>query len=59
MPIDKDDLSPEEESDYRAYREIEDNRALIERLAGYGLPVSHRYQKLLDFADEFEVEHDV
>lgn len=59
MPIDKDDLSPEEESDYRAYREIQDNRDLIERLADAGLPVSHRYQKLLDFAAVFEVEHDV
>ncbi len=55
----EEELAPEEQADWEAYREIKANRDLIERLADADLPVSHRYQRLLEFADEFEEEHDV
>lgn len=49
----------EMEADQAAYEVIEEHRELFERLADTDLPISHRAQKALQFADEFEEEHDV
>jgi len=56
---DDEELPVENREDWRAYKKIEANRDLFERLAEADLKVSPRYEKALTFADQFEEEHDV